>query len=195
MTRPGASRSSLLLARLAAVAAGLGGGQVAAIADELDQLPERAIEAALEDSEADADATERAQLLALLAIDARADIRFDVARSLAHAPLTTAAGEALVAQLAVDPDGRVRRMAAADLLAQLRATPALHRPELLDRWASDPLRERRLALARALASDPAATGSMLAARTTLALLADDTSHDVRAIASAAMSALGERQPL
>lgn len=189
MTRPGASRSSLLLARLAAITAGLGGGQVAAIADELDQLPERAIETALEDSEADADPAERAQLLALLAIDARADIRFDVARSLAHAPLATDAGEALVAQLAVDPDGRVRRMAAADLLAQLRATSPLERPELLERWAGDPLRERRLALARALASDPAATGSMLAARTTLAVLAEDTSHDVRSIARAAIATL------
>ena len=189
MTSPGASKTTLLLARLAAITAGLGSGQVAALAGELDALPERAIESAIEASETDDDTDGRARLLTLLAYDRRADIRFDVARSLAHVPLAAGAGEDVVAQLAVDADGRVRRLAATDLMAQLRAMPALAQAELLARWALDDYSERRLALARALASDPQATSLMIGARTALALLARDASHRVRDVASAALAGL------
>lgn len=194
-----------LLLQLATVTLGLTSSQLAAVAGDLAALPERQLAGAIEDFEGDADLPgddasdadavpvgvedeARPRVLALLALDARPGVRRDVAVSLGVRPLLGPDGEALLAQLALDPDGEVRRVVADDLATQLVALPPIARAEVVARWALDERAERRLALARALATAPVPAAAILGGRSALAMLTRDDDAQVRRVARAALLA-------
>lgn len=171
-----------VLRRIAALL--VAGGAGLASGDASLELPEEIVEALLDSSELAAyDEDDRTRIVALLARDARPNVRQRLAIALAdHDFELRPETEAVLERLARDSDPRVVRALGAALGSVLVRLSPLERAYLVTSWASSDSDGLRFALAFALAWPVETVG----VRSALEALASDRSPDVRIAAERAI---------
>jgi hypothetical protein len=174
--------SQALLKRIATLL--MAGGTGLAGADGALELSEEMVEALLDSPELGrCEEADRTRLAALLATDARPQIRQRLAISLSEHPLSLCSeSEALLEGLARDRDPRVVRALGAALGSVLVQLAPLERSYLVSSWATADHEGLRFALAFALAWPIESVG----VRSALQELKHDRSTDVRTAAARAI---------